>query len=640
MHLRAGLDGHAAADRLDQFRAEGPGPRDAGLDEEVWRRSEAAFDRPDPVGATCEDGLDGAEILVVQPDAQRHPALHADTSGYLQRLGGRPAVGLDEAAGAQPGPAEPAGHHHQAVAGPATEERLQDWSPGRAGGLPVIVAGVAAAAGRTPERRPAVMGGIVVLLADSLQPLLRTFEGIDAQDLPDESGTLDPGFHLGPIGEAEESIRGPVGGRRSSHAIRSGWGQRVRILQVNKFYDPRGGTERVLYDLEDGLRARGHEVGIFAGEHPDNRTSVGPAWFVPERDYGGTGAGPGWRGRLSNAIGTLYDRDARRRFAAALDEFRPDLVHLHNIYHQFSPSILDELYDRKLPAVLTVHDYKLVCPVYRLFRDGEICEECVGASWPLGVIRHRCSRGSLPESLLLAVEASWHRRRDSYPRALDVFIAPSRFMADKLEEGGISADRIVLSRNAPRTVPARAEAAARAAVPTLLFAGRLSPEKGADLLVAAARQCPQVELRIAGTGPEAGALQKAARGLDHVHFLGHLDARALGQERARSWATLVPSRWYENAPLSVIESWWAGRPVLGSGHGGLAEMLGDGDAGWMVAPQVDAWVAAFTRAADADAELSALGARARLRAEREHSFEDCLDRTLQIYADALAGAVL
>ena len=407
----------------------------------------------------------------------------------------------------------------------------------------------------------------------------------------------------------------------------------MRILQVNKFYDLRGGTERVLYDLEDGLRGRGHEVGVFSAEHPRNRSTEGPLWLVPGRDY----ENPGLRDRVRHAFGTLYDTGVRREFARALDAFDPDLVHLHNIYHQFSPSILDELHSRGLPAVMTVHDFKLVCPVYRLFRAGEICRECVGRAWPQGVIQHRCSRGSLAESTLLAFESGFHRARRSYERAISAFIAPSEFMGGVLIEGGFAAASVEVSRNAPKSVPGLADTGSRSQWPSLLYAGRLSEEKGVDLLVGAARDCPSVELRIAGAGPLEASLRLAAAGLDNVVFLGHLDATALSAERQRTWATLAPSRWYENAPLSVIESWWAGRPVLGSNHGGLAEMLADGVAGWPVAPSdQEAWSAAFRRAAESRDDLVALGECARARAERDHRFTDFLDRTLDLYDRVLA----
>jgi glycosyltransferase involved in cell wall biosynthesis len=273
-----------------------------------------------------------------------------------------------------------------------------------------------------------------------------------------------------------------------------------------------------------------------------------------------------------------------------------------------------------------------VCPVYRLFRAGEVCRECVGRTWPQGVIRHRCSRGSLAESALLAFESGFHRARRSYERAISTFIAPSEFMAGILTEGGFAAESIEISRNAPRSVPAVADTGSRSQWPSLLYAGRLSEEKGVDLLVRAARDCPSVELRIAGAGPRETSLRLAAAGLDNVNFLGHLDFDALSTERQRTWATLAPSRWYENAPLSVIESWWAGRPVLGANHGGLAEMLADGAAGWPVAPaDQEAWSAAFRRVENAGDELALLGNGARARAERDHQFSDLLQRTLDLY---------
>ena len=134
------------------------------------------------------------------------------------------------------------------------------------------------------------------------------------------------------------------------------------------------------------------------------------------------------------------------------------------------------------------------------------------------------------------------------------------------------------------------------------------------------------------------SLKSAAEGLDNVFFLGHLDAPALGRERERAWATLAPSRWYENAPLSVIESWWAGRAVLGSDHGGLAEMLADGSAGWPVASaDPRAWSAVFRRAAESPDELARLGEGARSRAERDHRFVDFLQRTLDLYDRVTCG---
>lgn len=409
----------------------------------------------------------------------------------------------------------------------------------------------------------------------------------------------------------------------------------MRVLQVNKFYDPRGGTERVLFDLEDGLRERGHEVAVFACRHPDNRPSVWSDYFAADRDY----AGGSWRQRISHAAGTLYDGAARARFARILDAFAPDVVHFHNIYHQLSPSLLDEVAERALPSVMTLHDYKLVCPVYRLYREGAPCTKCVGTRWPGWVGVHRCSRGSTAESWLLAVESTFHRQRRSYERAIARFLCPSAFLAERMREGGLPPSRLVVLRNAPRHRPAVASPELRDAVPTLLYAGRLSEEKGVDLLVEAARAVPAVQLRIAGDGPEAEALRRLAEGLANVHWLGRLEAAGLDRERARAWAVVVPSRWWENAPLTVLEACAAGRPVLAADHGGLTEMVDHGLNGWRVPAGVAAaWAEAFARVRGARDELGLLGAKALAWVESTHDFGRFLDRHESIYAEVSSGS--
>lgn len=406
----------------------------------------------------------------------------------------------------------------------------------------------------------------------------------------------------------------------------------MRVLLANKFYDPRGGTERVLFDLEDGLRDRGHEVAVFACAHPENRATPWSRYFVPERDYTSRALGV----RLRHAAGTLYDRQARLHFARLLDDFGPDVVHVHNIYHQLSPSILDEVHARRIPTVMTLHDYKLVCPVYRLFRDGAVCEKCVGTEWPLWSGVHNCSRGSRAESWLLAIESSLHRMRRSYERAVTVFVSPSEFLARLVKRQGIPARRIQVIRNAPRLRPASADASARDRDPTLLVTGRLSEEKGVHVLIAASARVPEVQVRIAGTGPSERRLREQARDLPHVHFLGHLDPDRLVAERARAWAVAVPSVWYENAPLSVLEAYCAGRPVLAADHGGLVEMVVEGVSGWRLGPgDVDAWADAMRRLQGAQSALMLMGARARALADREYGYDHFLDEHEQLYARLL-----
>ncbi len=427
-------------------------------------------------------------------------------------------------------------------------------------------------------------------------------------------------------------MRSPAVPGSGGNGIRGGC---VRILQVNKFYDPRGGTERVLFDLEDGLRARGHEVAVFACEHPDNRASEWSRYFVGRRDYDR----PGPIDRVRHALGTVYDLGARRALGRLLDDFRPDVAHLHNVYHQLSPSVLDALRSRDVPTVMTLHDYKLACPVYRLFRDGEICTKCVGTEWPLWVGVHGCSRGSRAESWLLALESTVHRMRRSYERGVSVFVSPSRFLADVVRKQGIPSRRIRVIRNAPRHRPPVADPGARAPRPRVLYAGRISPEKGVDLLIEAARGVPEVEVRVAGTGADAKRLGAASSDLANVRWLGHLGPEDLEAERAAAWAVAVPSRWYENAPLSVIEAFCSGRPVLAADHGGLVEMVEPEVNGWRIPPgDVEAWSEALRRLPTAQSELMLMGMRARAVADRDHDHERFLDTHEALYGELVARA--
>jgi len=154
---------------------------------------------------------------------------------------------------------------------------------------------------------------------------------------------------------------------------------------VNKFYDRRGGTERVMFDLMDSLPEQGWEVIPFATQDARNESTRFAEYFPPSRDYDGDSAAH----KLGLGVRAIYDREARRHLGRLLDEHPCDLAHLHNIYHQLSPSILDEFRRRDMPVLMTVHDYKLVCPNYRLFRDGKPCEKCVGSALPLWAAVHR-----------------------------------------------------------------------------------------------------------------------------------------------------------------------------------------------------------------------------------------------------------
>lgn len=403
----------------------------------------------------------------------------------------------------------------------------------------------------------------------------------------------------------------------------------MRVVLANKFLHPKGGAERAVLTLGAELARRGHDVHYFGMAHPENAVTGAHVTLVASRDYhqGGWGA-------LRDAAAMLYSPAARRRMAQLLDRVRPHVVHLHNVYHQLTPSILDAVRERGVPAVMTVHDYKLVCPRYDMLRRARPCAVCVERG-PTACLRHRCAEGSWGRSLLLAAEAVLHRARGSYD-AVRLFLAPSRFVLAVLQRGGFEPERLRHLPNfaaLPAAPPPGAPEGDR-----FLYAGRLSPEKGVETLVRAACRLRRGRLVVCGTGtlaPRLEALAAAAPG--RVALRGHLAAAELAAELAAASFTAAPSEWFENAPFAVLESMAQGRAVVASRIGGLPELVRDGETGELVPPgDVAAWTDALERAVADPGRMRLLGEGARRRAEEHHALADHVTRVEDAYREVMS----
>lgn len=403
----------------------------------------------------------------------------------------------------------------------------------------------------------------------------------------------------------------------------------MKVLLANKFFFRRGGAEVVYFALLDGLTARGVEVVPFSMRHPRNLASPFEEHFVRERDYRGEhGAG----GSIALGLSMISSREAVKKIGRLCDQERPDVAHFHNIYHQLTPSILSEVNKRRIPAVMTLHDYKVVCPTYRLFRAGEICEQCVGGHFHRAVAT-RCAEGSFWRSLLLAAESTWHHARDSYRKNVDLFLAPSRFLREKAISGGLSPDRV---RHFPNFVPSLPEAPPIVhGKPYVLFAGRLSREKGLLTLLAAFRASRgRGDLLVAGEGPLKIELERAAAEDARVVPLGMLDEVEIVRYLRGSKAVVVPSLWYENAPMIVLEALGLGVPVIASELGGLPEYVVEGKGGCLVpAGDVEALSAVLDRALEDARFAGSVGAGESVEAPDHDRF---IERTLGVYEEISA----
>lgn len=420
-----------------------------------------------------------------------------------------------------------------------------------------------------------------------------------------------------------------------------------KILLVNKFYHdvgPAGGVGRYLVQEEEDLQQAGWEVIPFAMADEHARPSPWERYFVRARDY----SHARYKGAVGDAASLIWNREAVRNLDALLTETRPDVAHLHNIYHHLSPSILPVLKRHGVPVVMTLHDLRLLCPAIHMLRRGEICERCKGGRLHEAVVG-KCVKDSRAASLLAAVETAHHRWRRLYRTGVQVFLCPSRFIREKYIQWGFAPGQMIhlpnfvdLDQWHPRHLD---EAAVR---DSYLYFGRISQEKGLRTLLdaqaiwereyaAGTTTEPPLTLRVAGTGPCEGNIRAhlALLKLKTVELLGPLDRPSLQAALSRARFTVLPSECYENGPMAALESLASGIPLVGTRLGGIPEMIEDGVTGVLVPDRDPAGLLQGIRRA---AKLPpAAGTAARLRAEQNASREAHMERLLALLTERIPG---
>lgn len=404
----------------------------------------------------------------------------------------------------------------------------------------------------------------------------------------------------------------------------------MRILIANKFFFRNGGSESVMFAERRHLRDAGIEVIDFSMHDARNLPSEYADHFVTHRSY----AREPQRllERANAALKLIHSREAVKRIGALIDSARPDLVHGHNVYHQLTPSIFGAAHQRGVPIVLTLHDYKPICPTYSRLRHGRPCSECLDQRF-LSVLRHRCADGSLSRSAVLYLEAVAHKLMRSYEK-VDAVIAPSRFVHRAATRSRFPSERV-------HVIPNGVETARIAPSSTddgyALFLGRLSPEKGiVTLLDAHTAVRGRVPLRVAGTGPLEQRLRES---YPYAEFVGHVSGAALEETLRRAAFLVVPSEWYENCPLAVLEAMAHGKAVLASKIGGIPELVLHGETGLLFPPGDREALARGLETLMGDVELRRrYGGAARRRAERHFSMERHIESLLGLYLTVLERA--
>ena len=337
----------------------------------------------------------------------------------------------------------------------------------------------------------------------------------------------------------------------------------MRILLANKFYYRRGGDCICVLNAEKLLKDHGHQVAIFAMNCAENLASPFQEYFPSEVQFK---PGIGLLEAIRRPFGT---KEVCDKFNSLLDKFNPDVVHLNNIHSQLSPVIAEIAHKRGIRVIWTLHDYKLLCPRYDCLRKGKIiCEECyetTNRQAKKNSLYNKCMKDSWIASLIAYKEATkWNRER--LEAATDLFVCPSQFMALQMQKGGFSPDKLYTLCNFLNIDSTEDIKTIRKNY--YCYVGRLSHEKGIKTLVEAAKQLPY-RLIIIGGGMEDTAFPHS----QHIEFVGYKQWDEIKQIVGNARFTVVPSEWYENNPLSVIEAESLGTPVLGANIGGIPELI-------------------------------------------------------------------
>ena len=386
----------------------------------------------------------------------------------------------------------------------------------------------------------------------------------------------------------------------------------MRILLVNKYFYRKGGAETYFFALAEGLKALGHEVAFFSMKHPNNEPSRWSKYFVSEKDY--VGEISAFK-KVQEVSTLIYSFEAKRKFEALLEEFKPDIIHMNNVHRQLTLSILDAPYLKKhhVPVVYTAHDYILLCPAYTMVNGrGEVCDACLDRHF-MHATKNICVKGSRAKSALATMEAEFLKFHHSYDK-IDLIIAPSKFMKSKLDEGGFAGKTVAMQNfltDSQMAMGARVanthkfEDTKAGARPYFLFFGRLSKEKGILTLVKAflqaaglakgndtvrnddrgTRTLPDVwDLHIVGDGPERGAIEQliasaGQQAASRIHLLGYKSGEKLQREVGNARFTVLSSEWRENMPYSGLESLAAQTPIIGARIGGIPELVEEGKTG-------------------------------------------------------------
>lgn len=348
----------------------------------------------------------------------------------------------------------------------------------------------------------------------------------------------------------------------------------MKVLSVNKFYYRKGGSEAYFFGLNQLLQENEIEVIPFSMKDKNNLPSNYEKYFIENIDY----SNMNFISKIKNSTKLIYSLEAKNKINKLIEEVHPDIAHLHIFQHQLSPSIIHGLKKHKVKIVNTVHDFKVICPNYKMLNRNGNCEECKGNKY-YKCLCHSCVKGSKINSMISVIEAYVNKFIKSYSY-VDKFICPSNFYRRKLIEFGMPEEKVAYI---PNFVDVDKLNPCYECDNYIMYLGRLSEEKGVHVLIEAMKEIRGTQLYIVGSGPLEYEIRNQIKlyNLENVRMLGFKCGTELESIIRKAKFIVVPSNWYENCPMTIIEAMAYGKSILGSNSGGIPELIRNNQNGFI-----------------------------------------------------------
>ena len=384
----------------------------------------------------------------------------------------------------------------------------------------------------------------------------------------------------------------------------------MKILIAHNKYKTPGGEDSVFQDEKKLLESNGNEIIQYVRSNDEIIS----------------------KSLLLTSVQTVWNQSSYKEIQGILDSEKPDVIHVHNFFPIISPAIFYAAKSKGIPVVQTLHNYRLWCLNAYFFREGGVCEDCKGQPFMLPGIKHQCYRGSLGASAVLATMLSVHRALPTWDN-VDIFIVLSQFAYDKFAEYGLPTEKMRLKPNFVASLPLLGNELDN----SVLYIGRLSPEKGINTLISAWDQLgDRITLKIAGSGPMQEQVKAAARKNAGIQFLGQQPKEKIYELLGQTKALIFPSLWYEGMPRTIIEAFSVGKPVIASNLGAMATMIDPGRTGLHFEPgNVDDLVKQVLWMLDHPSEWQAMGNQARQEFEQNYTAERNYEMLMDIYQQAI-----